>query len=94
MALRLCSKKGKKQRYPAETMKDVDYADDIVLLANAPTQAESLHSLEQAAGSIHLHVNANKTEYICFNREGAISTLNASSQKLVDNIPRKRDLIY
>ena len=36
-------------------------------LANTPTQAESpLHSLEQAAGGIGLHVNANKMEYMCF----------------------------
>ena len=42
----------------------------IALLANTPTQAESLlHSLEQTAGSIGFYVNANKTEYICFNRE-------------------------
>ena len=44
---------------------DTDYADDIVLLANAPTQAESLlHSLEQAAGFIGLHVNTDKMEYV------------------------------
>ena len=28
--------------YPAKTITDTDYADDIALLANAPTQAESL----------------------------------------------------
>ena len=39
------------------------YADDIALLA----QAESpWFNLEQAAGGISLHVNANKTEYTCF----------------------------
>ena len=58
-------------------------ADDITLLANTPTQAESLlHFQEQAAGGIGLHVNANKTEYTCFKR-GAISTLNASPLKLI-----------
>ena len=42
---------------------DTDYADDISLLANTPTQAESLlHSLEQAAGDIGHHVNADNTE--------------------------------
>ena len=47
---------------------DADYADDIVLLGNTPTQAKSpLHSLERAAGGIGLLVNADKTEYICFN---------------------------
>ena len=62
-----------------------DYADDIMLLANIPTQAKSLlHSLEQAAGGIALYVNTNKTEYTCFKQEGAISTLNGKPLKLVD----------
>ena len=39
------------RRYPVETMTDAGYADDLVLLANKPAQAESLqHSLEQVAG--------------------------------------------
>ena len=64
---------------------DADYADDIALLANTPAQAETLlHSLEQAASGIGLHVNTNKTEYMCFNQRGDISTLNGSSLKLVD----------
>ena len=33
---------------------------------------------------IRLHVNAHKTEYLCFNQRGDISTLNSSSLKLVD----------
>ena len=46
---------------------NANYADDIVLLANAPAQAETLlHSLEIAAAGISLHVNAHKTEYMCF----------------------------
>ena len=43
-----------------------------------------LHSLEQAAGNIGLHVNANKTEYISFKREGAISTWSCKPLKLLD----------
>ena len=36
------------------------YADEIMLFVNTPAQAESLlRSLEQAAGSIGLCVNAN-----------------------------------
>ena len=43
-------KKVRNKQYPAETITDTDYANDIVLLANTPTQAESqLHSLEQVA---------------------------------------------
>ena len=53
------------RRYPAKTITDADYADDIALLANTPNQAETLlHGLERAAEGIGLHVNAHKTEYM------------------------------
>ena len=40
-------------------MTNVDYADDLALLVNTPTQAESqLHSLQQAAGGIALYMNS------------------------------------
>ena len=59
--------------------------DDITLLANTPSQAETLlHSLEQAATGIGLHVNADKIEYMCFNQTGDISTLNTCSLKLIN----------
>ena len=71
-------------RYAAKTITDADYADDIALLANTPSQAETpLHSLERAAAGIGSHVNAHKTEYICYNQTG-ISTLDGTSLKLVD----------
>ena len=74
--------------YPAKTITDADYADDIALLANTPNQAETLlHSLERAAADIGLHVNAHKTEYMCFNQTGDISTLDGTSLKLVDKFP-------
>ena len=74
-----------KNSYPVKTIIDADYADDIAILANEPAQAENLqHSLERAAAGIGLHVNAHKTEYMCFNQTGDISTLNGSSLKLVD----------
>ena len=61
------------RRCPTQTITDVDNADDIALLVNTPAQAESLlYSLERAAGGISLHVNANKTEYMCFNQRGDI----------------------
>ena len=72
-------------RYPVQTITDADYVDEIALLANTPTQAEFLlHSLEQAAGGIGLHVNSDKTEVLCFNQKGDIFTLNGGSLKLVD----------
>ena len=73
------------RRYSVHTTTDADYADNIPLLANTPAQAETLlHSLEQAAAGTGLHVNANKTEYMCFNQTGDISALNGGSLKLVD----------
>ena len=80
---KLTKKRGR--RYPTITTTDADYADDIAILANAPAQAETrLHSLERAAAGFGYHVNAHKTEYMCFNQTGDISTLNGSSPKLVD----------
>ena len=73
------------RRYPAKTITDADYADDIALLANAPAQAKNLlHSLEWAVAGIGLHVNVHKTEFMCFNQTGDISTPNGSTLKLVD----------
>ena len=43
-----------------------------------------LHNLERTAAGIRLHVNTHKTEYMCFNQPGNISTLNSSTLKLVD----------
>ena len=75
----------KKRRYPAKTITDADYADDIAILANTPDQAETLlHSLERAAAGIGLSVNAHKTEYICYNQTGDISTQVGTPLKLVD----------
>ena len=72
-------------RYPAKTITDADYADDIALLANTPNQAEILlYSLERAAAGVGLHVNAHETEYMCYNQTGDISTPDRASLKLVD----------
>ena len=68
-------KKTKHRHYLAETIKDADYAEDLALLANSPTQGESrLHRMKQAARGISLYVNADKTEFMCFTQEGSIST--------------------
>ena len=57
--------KERSRRYPAKTITNADYVDDIALPANAPAQAETLlHSLERAAAGIGLHFNAHKTEYM------------------------------
>ena len=76
--------KKRSRRYPAKTISYADNADDIAILANTPNQAETLHSLEWAAAGIGVHVNANKTEHMCYNLTGDISTLEGTSLKLVD----------
>ena len=78
------------RQYPAKTITDAYYVEDIALFANTPTQAELLpHSLEQAASGISLYVNADKTcfnqKYMCFNKKGDISPPNNSSPKSVNN---------
>ena len=77
--------KKRSSRYPAKTITDADYTDDIAILANTPNQAETLlHSLERAVAGIGLYVDAHKTEYMCYNQKGDISTLDGTPLKLVD----------
>ena len=76
--------KARSRRYPAQTITNADYADDIALRLNTSTQPEfMLHSLEKAAGGIGLHINA---EYMCFNHNQSvdISSRKGGSLKLVD----------
>ena len=71
--------------YPALTITDADYADDIVLLAKASIQTEALeYGVQRTAAGIGLHVNTEKTEFMSFNPRGDKPTLNRSSLKLVD----------
>ena len=86
--------KKRNRRYPAKTITDADYADDIAILANAPAKAETLlNSLERTAAGIGLHVNAHKTEYMCLNQTSDISTLGSSSLKLVDKFTYLRSSV-
>ena len=83
----LTLEKSRNRRYPAQSFTYEDYADDIALLANTPTQTESLlHNLQKAGGGIGLRVNADKTEYTSFNHNqtGDTSALTGGSLKLVD----------
>ena len=62
--------------------------DYFLCTSYQPDQAETLlHSLERAAASIGLYVNAHKTEYMCYNQTGDISTLEGTPLKLVDKFP-------
>ena len=81
--------KKRSRRYPATTITDADYADDIAILANTPDQAETLlHSLERAAASIGLHVNAHKTEYIAITKRG--TSLEGTPPSRQIHVPRKQ----
>ena len=83
--------KKRSKRYPAKTITDTDYADDLALLANTPNQAETLlHSLERAAAGIGLHVNVHKTEYMCYNQTGNNHTRRSLSEASGQiHLPRK-----
>ena len=58
-----------------------------------PKPKPLLHSLERAAAGIAFHVNALKTEYMCFNQTGDISTLNGSSLKLTDKFTYRENCV-
>ena len=62
-------------RYPATTIIDADYADDLALISDTIAEAEDLlHTLERAA-DVRLYVNAGKTEFMCSNQEGSMKTV-------------------
>ena len=69
------------RRYHAQTIRDADYFDDISNLANSSASTETLlNILEWVAGSIGLHINADKTEYMCFNQRWFLHTKAWSSE--------------
>ena len=68
-------RKARSRGYPAETIMDAVYTDDLVLLATTPAQVKSLlYSLEQAVRGIGLHMNSVLPEFMCFKRYCAILT--------------------
>ena len=86
--------KERSRKYPTQTIKDAEYADDIAPLANIPSRAETmLHCLEGTVADICLYVNADKTEYMCFNQRSDISTRNGCSLKLEDKFTYLRSSV-
>ena len=70
------------RRFPTKKITDADYADDLALLSDNSYNAQKLlHILEQSAAFIGLHVNATKTEYMCYNHDSPIETLNKTPLK-------------
>ena len=58
------------RRYPAQTIMDADDTNGNVILANTSAKVKTLlHTLERTAAVICLHVNADYTEYMCFNKK-------------------------
>ena len=68
-------------RYPATTITDADYADDLALFSDTIAEATILlHSLEKAAEDVGLYVNASKTEFISYYQNESIHTLRNPSK--------------
>ena len=81
----LALKTARSKWYTTETIKNTDDADDLELLTNKHTLVKSLLYIQlQAAGGIGLYINSDKTVFMCFKQDGAISTLNGRPLKLVN----------
>ena len=69
----LTLEQARSRRFPTKKITDVDYAENLALLSdNSYNVQKLLHILEQSAAFIGVHVNATKTEYMCYNQEGPI----------------------
>ena len=80
--------KRKSKRYPAMKITNADYADDLAVLADVLKDATFLlHSIERTAKEIGLYLNADKTEFICFNEDASegMRSLNGEKIKQVDD---------
>lgn len=51
-------------QYPVKMLTDIDYADDLAIIADTITNAKVLHHLENAANDVGLYINASKIEFI------------------------------
>ena len=70
-------------RNPSKHLTDLDFADDIALLADSLGNAQNLLlSLQQAAALVGLHINEDKTEYISTSSD---ETLGGASFKKVED---------
>ena len=57
----------KSSRHPAIHLTDADFADDIALISNTISDAQTLlNSLESAANCVGLYLNDSKTEYMSY----------------------------
>lgn len=73
-------------RYPSKHLTDLDFADDIALLADCLENAQHmLTSLQEAAALVGLHLNEGKTEYITNCSGNTIKAQNGSDIKQVED---------
>ena len=74
------------RRFHTKKITDAYYAEDVVLLSDNSYNAQKLlYILEKSAAFIGLHVNATKTEYMCYNQDSKIETLNKTILKKTDD---------
>ena len=76
-------KKVRIRQYPAERIMDSDYNSDQPILANMTARSKS----QPAARVISHYMNSEKTEFIWFNQDAAIFSLNDKPLKWQVYIP-------
>ena len=75
--------KRKSKRYPAMKITNADYADDLAVLADVLKDATFLlHSIERTAKEIGFYLNADKTEFICFNQDASERMKSLDGEKI------------
>ena len=75
--------KRKSKRYPAMKITNANYADDLAVLADILKDATFLlHSIERTAKEIGLYLNADKTEFICFNQDASEGMKSFNGEKI------------
>ena len=76
------------RRHNPNVITDLDFADDIALVAEELEQAQDfLHCVQENAAKIGLHLNSDKTEFMSFNQVQGIvlKTVNNENIKKVNN---------
>ena len=76
--------KRRSRRYPPQRITDTDFTDDIATFSDTLKNATLLlHNIEIAIKEVGLLINEKKTEFISFNMNGIIQSLNGVSLKEV-----------